>query len=173
MTIGTLQQNMSHIYIASIPLLCTVFFLLRHLVKKSPLGNIPGPPPKSFWKGNLTELFNPNAWDFHLRIAEDCGNVVRLDSFFGDKQLLVFDPQALYYIIVKDQKLYDPSPQTISGRLMIFGKGILSTLGSTHRKQRKMLKPRILNRSHARHELRVLLVARYLLPPDPQFEANI
>ncbi|KAJ7584776.1 cytochrome P450 [Mycena floridula] len=129
---------MSYIYIASIPLL---FFVLRHLLRKSPLNNIPGPPPKSFWKGSFIELFNPNAWDFHHRIAKDYGGVVRVDSFFGDKQLFVFDPQALYHIIVKDQTLYDPSPQNISTNTLLFGKGLLSTLDSTHRRQRKMLNP--------------------------------
>ncbi|KAJ7584778.1 cytochrome P450 [Mycena floridula] len=165
---------MSYIYIASIPLLCTVFFLLRHLVKKNPLDNIPGPPPKSFWKGNFIELFNPNAWDFHHRIAKDYGNVVRIDSFFGDKQLFVFDPQALYHIIIKDQTQYDPSPQAISGNLMIFGKGLLSTLGSTHRKQRKMLNP-VFSIAHMRamtpvfysiaHKLRDTLTAQVKAGP--------
>ncbi|KAJ7584809.1 cytochrome P450 [Mycena floridula] len=132
---------MSYFYIASILLLGTVSLFLQHLVRKSPLDKVPGPPRKSFWKGNFTELFNTNAWDFHHRISRDYGGVVRIDSFFGEKQLFVFDPQALYHIIVKDQTSYDPSPHSVSGNLMMFGKGVIAMLGATHRKHRKMLTP--------------------------------
>jgi cytochrome P450 len=72
---------------------------------------------------------------------------------------MVFDPQALHHILVKDQHIYEESdtfvmyvrqylaimsPNLIhAGRStkLLFGQGLLSSLGEQHRKQRKMLNP--------------------------------
>ncbi|KAF9058388.1 cytochrome P450 [Rhodocollybia butyracea] len=91
------------------------------------LNNIPGPKSRSFWTGNLAEIYN--------------GGVVRIDALFGGKQLYVFDPKALHQIVVKDADIFEEPDSVIDGTRVSFGEGILSTLGDQHRKQRKMLNP--------------------------------
>jgi cytochrome P450 len=72
---------------------------------------------------------------------------------------MVFDPQALHHILVKDQYIYEESDSFIMyvmrylqlmsiifinsarSNKLLFGDGLVSTLGEQHRKQRKMLNP--------------------------------
>ncbi|KAF9533506.1 cytochrome P450 [Crepidotus variabilis] len=110
------------------------FFLL------SPIDNIPGPAAKS-WLGVLPQLFNYNAWAFHDELILKYGSVVRIKAAFGERQLYVSDPLALHHIVVKDQHIYEETSGFIGLNNLMFGPGLLSTLGDTHRKQRKILNP--------------------------------
>ncbi|THH09099.1 hypothetical protein EW145_g2244 [Phellinidium pouzarii] len=84
-----------------------------------------------------------------------------------DEQLYVADPLALHHIVVKDQYIYEETDMFISTNLLIFGSGLLSTLGDHHRRQRKMLNP-VFSLKHMRdlipifypiaHQLREVLV---------------
>ncbi|KAJ8521037.1 hypothetical protein ONZ45_g2214 [Pleurotus djamor] len=114
---------------------------LRQYIVQSRLDNIPGPPSASIWKGNLGQIFNVKGWDFHTQLTKTYGNVVKIHGLFGDKQLYVSDPKALHYVIVKEQDIYEETSLFIQGNLLLFGPGLLSTLGDVHRKQRKMLNP--------------------------------
>jgi len=51
------------------------------------------------------------------------------------------DPLALHHVVVKDQYVYEETDSFIIGNKVLFGTGLLSTLGDHHRKQRKMLNP--------------------------------
>ncbi|KAJ6544798.1 cytochrome P450 [Mycena vulgaris] len=105
------------------------------------LNNIPGPKSRSFWTGNLAEIYSISGWDFHHEVMEKYAGVVRVNALLGDKQVFVFDPKALHQIVVKDHEIFE-SPDTVTmGTRVMFGEGILSTLGNQHRKQRKMLNP--------------------------------
>ncbi|KAF8621413.1 hypothetical protein AX15_007825 [Amanita polypyramis BW_CC] len=84
----------------------------RYIIK-SPLDNVPGPPSNSFWKGNLNQLFNVNAWDFHRRIGETYGGVARVNGMFSERVLYVFDPKALHHIVSKDQHVYEQATSFI------------------------------------------------------------
>ncbi|KAJ6607875.1 cytochrome P450 [Mycena sp. CBHHK59/15] len=124
--------------------LCTAYVLtalLRRIIGRSVLNNIPGPPSKSFLTGNLLQYHNPNGWDFQQDIEENFGGVVRLRGLLGSNILFVFDPKALHSVVIKDQEIYEESPIFISLNLLIFGKSILSTVGDDHRKHRKMIMP--------------------------------
>lgn len=57
------------------------------------------------------------------------------------EQLIVSDPRALQHIVVKDQDIYEETDMFILGNKLIFGEGLIATLGEQHRKQRKMLNP--------------------------------
>ncbi|KAJ7127139.1 cytochrome P450 [Mycena epipterygia] len=116
-------------------------WLWLRLAAQRILNNIPGPDSRSFWTGNLAELYSVDGWDFHKEIGEKYGGVVRVNALFGDKQVYVFDPKALHQIIVKDQDIFEETDSMTRGCRMSFGDGILSTLGEQHRKQRKMLNP--------------------------------
>ncbi|KAJ7127137.1 cytochrome P450 [Mycena epipterygia] len=116
-------------------------WLWLRLAAQRILNNIPGPDSRSFWTGNLAELYNVDGWDFHKEIGEKYGGVVRVNALFGEKQVYVLDPKALHQIIVKDQDVFEVTDLMTHGTRMFFGEGILSTLGEQHRKQRKMLNP--------------------------------
>ncbi|GLB40230.1 putative cytochrome P450 family protein [Lyophyllum shimeji] len=119
----------------------TLWRILRRLIIKTDLDNLPGPPPASFLKGNFGKVFNPDAWAFHKELAEHYGRVVRIDGFLGDKQVYLFDPKAVYHVVVKDQDVYEESASFLEANRLFFGEGLLATLGEQHRKQRKMLAP--------------------------------
>ncbi|KAI5889790.1 cytochrome P450 [Schizophyllum commune H4-8] len=122
--------------------------LSRYLLRSS-LDNIPGPPPESILSGNFRQMFSPTAWAFHDKLANEYGPVVRTTGLLGEKQLYVSDPKALHHIVVKDQNIYEEHPQFISTNTVVFGKGLLSTLGEDHRRQRKLMNP-VFSTSHIR-----------------------
>lgn len=113
------------------------------------LDNIPGPPSLSFFKGNLSQLFNTHGWEFHKAIAAKYGSVIKLKALFGENQLYVFDPKALHHIVVKDQHIYEETTAFIEGNRLRFGKALFGTLGEHHRRQRKMLNP-VFSTAHMR-----------------------
>ncbi|KAG5636862.1 hypothetical protein H0H81_006584 [Sphagnurus paluster] len=123
----------------------TVYQLLRRFVVKTSLDNIPGPPSNSFIKavqqGNMRQLFNTNGWEFHHKLGETFGRVALVLGLFGDKQLYISDPKALYYILVKNQDLFDHSEANLTMLSLIFGQSVGSTTGDQHRKLRKMMNP--------------------------------
>ncbi|KAJ3559692.1 hypothetical protein NM688_g189 [Phlebia brevispora] len=111
--------------------------ILRPYVVPSPLDNIPGPPPTSLLYGNLVQFFDRHGWSFHDNIEDLYGSVVKIRGMFQRPILYIFDPKALHHIVLKDQNVYErPGVDHL-----LFGSGLLSVLGDTHRKQRKMLNP--------------------------------
>ncbi|KAL1739497.1 cytochrome P450, partial [Schizophyllum fasciatum] len=115
--------------------------LLLRLTQGSPLDNIPGPAPASMLTGNFGQLFNEDAWDFHEKLAAEYGPVIRTTGLLGEKQLYIADAKALHNIVVKDQDIYEEHPQFISANRIVFGQGLISTLGDKHKKQRKLMNP--------------------------------
>ncbi|EMD38349.1 hypothetical protein CERSUDRAFT_82603 [Gelatoporia subvermispora B] len=146
-------MSASIMLLESIVICCTTWFLwrsLRQIFVKSPLDNIPGPPPVSFFKGNLEQIYDRQGWDFYKSLSQDYGAVVKLQGLFGQKILYVFDPTALNSIVVKDQYVYEEASFFIKTNRLIFGNGLVSTLGEHHRKQRKLLNP-VFSINHMRH----------------------
>ncbi|KAI5895540.1 cytochrome P450 [Schizophyllum commune H4-8] len=119
----------------------TIWRILSRYVQRSPLDNIPGPAPPSLLTGNFYQLFHPNAWGFHEKLAEEYGPIVRTTGLLGEKQLYVADSKALHSIIVKDQDVYEEHPQFTSANHVLLGEGLTATLGEKHRKQRKLMNP--------------------------------
>lgn len=116
---------------------------------RNPLDNIPGPPCQRWWTGNLEQTFARYAWDFHKMLAERYGPVSKFYGLFGTRELYVFDPKAMYHIMVKDQNNFEVTHTFLATSKVLFGNGLLSTLGEHHRKQRKMLNP-VFSISHVR-----------------------
>ncbi|OBZ73462.1 Ubiquitin carboxyl-terminal hydrolase isozyme L5 [Grifola frondosa] len=130
-----------------------LWYLLRSLFIPSPFDNIPGPPSSKSWiKGHYAQLFDRNGWEFQRELGERYGPVVKINGLFGDKQLYVFDPVALHHIIVKDQYIYEETSTFITSNSLLFGKGLLATLGDHHRRQRKLLNP-VFSINNMRHML--------------------
>ncbi|KAG1842383.1 cytochrome P450 [Suillus subalutaceus] len=126
-------------------LLCAVCLILYAVwgsyFARNLLDNIPGPPRQHWWTGKLDQIFARYAWDFHKMLAERYGPVSKFYGLFGARELYVFDPKAMYHIMV--------TPTFLATNKVLFGDGLLSTLGEHHRKQRKMLNP-VFSISHVR-----------------------
>ncbi|KAF5392163.1 hypothetical protein D9757_001398 [Collybiopsis confluens] len=127
-------------------------FLKRLLAdRRSPISNIPGPSPKSWLNGNLEQLFDPVAgWDFHESLMKRYGNTALVHGSFGQKILYTYDPKAMHSVLLQqnlttqspvDKPIFEESDGFIQSQLLIFGNGLLGTIGHQHRKQRKMLNP--------------------------------
>ncbi|KAK7676941.1 hypothetical protein QCA50_020059 [Cerrena zonata] len=127
-----------------------IWQFLRNYLIRSPLDNVPGPKPNSWFKGNIGQLFDRYGWKFQDELQEKYGSVLKLQSIFGRKALFVYDPRALQSIIIKDQYIYEPADWNTSSFSLMFGPGILATYGERHRKQRKMLNP-VFSIKHMRH----------------------
>ncbi|KAI0370370.1 cytochrome P450 [Pilatotrama ljubarskyi] len=132
-------------------------------IRKSPLDNIPGPPSKSFLYGNLRQLVALDSWSFHQHIVENYPGIATLRGPLGARLLYVFEPRALHQILVKDQYIYEEGRYFIKGNELVFGKGLLATMGDHHRKQRKMLNP-VFSPRHMRHMIPIFYdVSRLLI----------
>ncbi|RPD58218.1 cytochrome P450 [Lentinus tigrinus ALCF2SS1-7] len=129
------------------------WFFLKSLFVRSSLDNVPGPPSTGNWiVGHFKELFHRESWDFQHDLYNKYGQIVAADGLFGRKWVFVFDPLALHHVVLKDQHIYEETEQLIQMDLLLFGPGLLSVLGETHRKQRKMLNP-VFSINHMRHML--------------------
>ncbi|KZP14942.1 cytochrome P450 [Athelia psychrophila] len=122
----------------------TLIALAWRLLKnsaKQPFDNLPGPPSPSIFFGNVKQLQNPQAWAFHQALADNYGQVVKYRSLGNQARLWVSDPKALQYIVIKEQDVYEETDVFIHSNKIMFGEGLIGTLGAQHRKQRKMLNP--------------------------------
>ncbi|THU97782.1 cytochrome P450 [Dendrothele bispora CBS 962.96] len=119
--------------------------------RKPSIHDVPGPKPESWLTGNLLQMFDPRkGWEFHGMMLEKFGAVASYHTFFGSKRLYISDPKSLHHILIKDQVTgspglhtgtYDESRSFIEFNKLVFGQGLLSTVGEHHRKQRKVLNP--------------------------------
>ncbi|KIK57049.1 hypothetical protein GYMLUDRAFT_46670 [Collybiopsis luxurians FD-317 M1] len=128
--------------------------LLRHVYRKisrisSGVENVPGPKSPSWFKGNFEQVFNPSAWGFHEFLAQKYGSTVRLHSPFGGTGLYTCDPEAMHTILIKEQDVFEEIDRFVKSNVVVFGHGLLGTLGHRHRKQRKMLNP-VFSAAHLR-----------------------
>ncbi|KAH9857496.1 cytochrome P450 [Lenzites betulinus] len=102
---------------------------------------IPGPPSRSYFTGNMDEVFGPNRWEHTAAFAKEYGPLYKIYGLFQAKWLYTFDPRAMHSIFMKDQDVYDESDAIIASFQVTLGPGLLATLGHQHRRQRKMLNP--------------------------------
>ncbi|KAH9949926.1 cytochrome P450 monooxygenase [Amylocystis lapponica] len=145
----------SSVGLFSTVLICGIAWLLLRFLRgtgNAALQNIPGPPSQSFWAGNLLQFMDKKGWAFHRHITQDYGPVVKMNGFLNRPMLYVYDPKALHSIVLKDQYVYEEKHSFISTNLLVFGGGLLSTLGDHHRKQRKLLNP-VFSVGHMRYML--------------------
>ncbi|KAG6907125.1 hypothetical protein DXG01_010429 [Tephrocybe rancida] len=132
-------------------LLFAIGWVLWRLIAKSELDNVPGPENGSFLVGNLGQLFDiKSGWDFNDMISERYGRVAKVYGPFNSKNLHIYDPKALHHILVKDQAVYEETASFLTFNGLVFGGGLLSSLGDQHKKQRKMLNP-VFSTMHMRH----------------------
>ncbi|KIK57096.1 hypothetical protein GYMLUDRAFT_773407 [Collybiopsis luxurians FD-317 M1] len=128
--------------------------LLRHFYRNSSgvsfgINNVPGPKSPSWLTGNFEQIFNSAAWGFHEFLPQKYGSSVRISAPFGGSGLYTYDPKAMHAVLVKDQDVFEEDEAFIKANLILFGEGLLGTLGHRHRKQRKMLNP-VFSAAHMR-----------------------
>ncbi|KAF5351589.1 hypothetical protein D9758_007260 [Tetrapyrgos nigripes] len=130
----------------------TIWFS-KHGRRRSNLGNLPSPPGAGFFTGHLKYLFNPvKAWDFHQKLMNEYGPVVRVNGKLGEDLLYTYDPKVLHHVLVKDQPKFERLG--LSMAQILFGDGMLSVSGDHHRKQKKALNP-VFSIAHMREMLTV------------------
>ncbi|KZP32004.1 cytochrome P450 [Athelia psychrophila] len=119
-----------------------IWLSARRTFIRHALSNIPGPSCPSFIAGHMGELFGrPQAWEIYQRFFDQFGSVVKIYGLFGTQHLYLCDPKALQHILVKDQNIFEELDDFIQSNKLLFGNGLLSTLGEQHRRQRKLLNP--------------------------------
>ncbi|KAG2146016.1 cytochrome P450 [Suillus bovinus] len=112
----------------------------RRAYRKANALDVAGPEKEHWWKGNVESMF-VDGFQRCLDIAAEYGGAVKVHALFGDKWLYVSDPRALHHILVKEQHIFEENDSFLECNKLIFGDGLISTLGEQHRKQRKMLNP--------------------------------
>ncbi|KAF0703763.1 Aste57867_7521 [Aphanomyces stellatus] len=122
---------------------------LRYLHQKHPLDDLPGPPPSSFILGNAVETKGSiDAWhttgqypEPYLSWMTQYGGVVHFREL-STHFVMVSDPKALQHILVANGPNYPRHAllrSFMADRLL--GVGLLSSTGTQHDQQRKMLNP--------------------------------
>ncbi|CAA7263343.1 unnamed protein product [Cyclocybe aegerita] len=110
----------------------------RDFFVKSPLDNISWPSSQVVLE-RCVVVNIPGLISSYLGLCNI--SVINIKALFGDNQLYFFDPKAMHHIVVKDQYSYEETAAFIEGNSLMFGDGLLGTMGEQHRKQRKMLNP--------------------------------
>ncbi|ETW83996.1 cytochrome P450 monooxygenase 88 [Heterobasidion irregulare TC 32-1] len=118
-----------------------IWKVVTRWVKQTPLRNIPGPPSKSLWSGNMSQVHDHHGWKFHADIAADYGRIVKLSGILGDSFLYVSDTRSLYQILFKDSAAFEEPSELIES-------GVDSR--DHHKRQRKLLNP-VFSSSHMRY----------------------
>ncbi|KZT12276.1 cytochrome P450 [Laetiporus sulphureus 93-53] len=153
---------MTHSLVVQLVAIAAVLLLWKIWRSHHVLDNIPGPPRQSWFHGNVRQFASRHASDFQRHVAFAYGSVVRLHGVMGAPMLYVSDPKALHAVIMKDEQIYQESDTFIVMNNLIFGPGLLSTLGEHHRKQRKMLNP-VFSVAHMRRMLPLFYQVVYKL----------
>ncbi|KAI0742144.1 cytochrome P450 [Irpex lacteus] len=119
-----------------------LYKFLVPLFTTHPFDNVPGPSStETFMTGDMVQLWDRvRGWEFHKHITRTYGSVARLHGPFGSKMLYTYDPKALQEI-TRRQTVYIHPEWITSANTMILGRGLLSTEGEQHRKQRRLLNP--------------------------------
>ncbi|TFK25131.1 cytochrome P450 [Coprinopsis marcescibilis] len=115
--------------------------IVKAIVIKNPLHKLPGPQPRSYITGSVGDLFNADAWAYHESLEKTYNGVARIPGVMGGSMLYVYDPKALYHIMLKDKNSYDEDNVTIRTNGLVWGQSLIAVVGDHHRRQRKMLTP--------------------------------
>ncbi|KAJ7935781.1 hypothetical protein B0H13DRAFT_1853892 [Mycena leptocephala] len=103
---------------------------------------LPTRPSLTLVAGNLIQFHDPDDWDFHRQLEESYEHVVKVHGMLGERHLFVFDPAALYSVLVQDQDIYEePAKFFWHHESSYLRQGDISTVLDQHRKYRKIMMP--------------------------------
>ncbi|KAI0322014.1 cytochrome P450 [Amylostereum chailletii] len=120
---------------------CVSLWLLSRYTGQRSLRIVPGPSSPSFIVGNMKEMFSFTSIAYQDSLNKLYGKVVKIKGLLGVTTLVISDTKALHHILIKDQYTFEETDWFLESNRVIFGPGLLSTLGASHRKQRKILNP--------------------------------
>ncbi|KAF7369299.1 Cytochrome P450 [Mycena venus] len=122
--------------------LCIPFVVLWSVRARRWAANLNGPPSQSFLLGNLLQLVAPETGrDWLLNASNKYGGVIKIKGLLNRPSLLVSDPLALHHILVKEPTVFEEWQAFTITNSLLFGDGLVATIGEQHRRQRKMLNP--------------------------------
>ncbi|KAG1781986.1 cytochrome P450 [Suillus placidus] len=132
-----------------------IFFLALYktlnLLLRRPHGiDLDGPDRGNWLLGNIITLFEGGI-DYCVNLSEKYGGAVRLHGPYGET-VYVSDPRALHHIVVKDKHIFEEPDDFIVSNKLVFGEGLISTVGEQHRRQRKLISP-VFSMSNMRRHL--------------------
>ncbi|KAI0823808.1 cytochrome P450 [Trametes gibbosa] len=126
------------VFVAGYPL----WFLFRKFITKSPLDNLPGPPPpSSVFSGHFPHITARQSWKWWRAVVDTYGPVSVVKGVLGMRILHVSDPKALHSILIKDAEHYPKRLEPSTETDVLLGPGLFTTQGSQNKKQRKLLNP--------------------------------
>ncbi|TBU25722.1 cytochrome P450 [Dichomitus squalens] len=114
------------------------------------LKSIPGPESRSWTKGHLPDLLQPQSSNYWRQLADTYGAVSALRGPLGSWMLYTYDPKALYTMLIKEVDNYPKDVAPSSNFMVFLGPGVLTTEGYQHRRQRRLLNP-VFSAAHLRH----------------------
>ncbi|OAX34712.1 cytochrome P450 [Rhizopogon vinicolor AM-OR11-026] len=118
-----------------------IIYRVYHRYTDISLAHIPGPEPTSFMMGNTKELYQCQAAELDFKWQAQYGNVVRFKGSFGEDQLMISDPAALQYILVKSGYRFPKRRERRIISQMLNGKGLAWADGDDHKRHRKVMLP--------------------------------
>ncbi|RPD55311.1 cytochrome P450 [Lentinus tigrinus ALCF2SS1-7] len=151
--------------------------LFRQCFTRSPLDKLPGPPPRGLSIiGNLKDLTDAEAAGKRMQyLAETYGPALVIPGILGERMLHLYDPKALHSVFIKDVENFPHDLNPSNDLRFLLGPGLLTTEGSQHRRQRKILNP-VFSVAHLRnmtnifydiaHKLRRALETRVSQDPE-------
>ncbi|KAG1862542.1 cytochrome P450 [Suillus subalutaceus] len=137
--------------------------------------DLDGPKEAHWLTGNVRTMFE-GGLDYCVKMAEHYGGAVKLQSLYGEVVYLS-DPLALYHVIAKDQHIFEEPDVFIMNNKVMFGDGLIATIGEQHRKQRKLLNPVFSTSNmrellptlqHIAHKLTSIVISK--LPDDGSYK---
>ncbi|VDB84017.1 unnamed protein product [Peniophora sp. CBMAI 1063] len=144
--------------LAFAPALLALAFLLFNVVrgifarvtKYAMLRKVNGPGNQSFVAGNLQDLYSHGGLA-HLEALSQYGRVVKVHGLFGDTLLSISDPRSLTHVLINSAQNFQSidTSGTLDMHKYFTGRGLLSTTGPEHRRQRKLLNP-VFSHAHMR-----------------------
>ncbi|KAH8086002.1 cytochrome P450 [Cristinia sonorae] len=120
--------------------LYVIFRKLTDMEAEGSYGDVDGPPNDHWFAGIFGGRLH-NGLNYILRNTEIFGTVWKYAARYWAEALIVSDPLALHYILIKDQDSFEVADAVLSGNSLAFGPGLISIAGDQHRKQRKILGP--------------------------------
>ncbi|KAI9465874.1 cytochrome P450 [Lactarius psammicola] len=109
--------------------------------QKSPLVDLPGPPPESFLLGNLRQLMREQVGIYDVKWQEKYGMVARIKAPLGNDRLWISDPKAIQYILQTARYTFVKPYAARFALNAATGPGVNGAEGENHYRQRRILLP--------------------------------
>jgi len=128
-----------YLAVASIAALWIARRVWGAIAVKSPTKNLSGPASASWLTGNITQLNDPDALEFHYGIVREYGGAAKVYGLFGDEQIYFSDALALRHIVITEQSTFRETEVFTELNRLTFGDAMTTVHGAEHRRQRKIL----------------------------------